>query len=95
MLLIDAVEQIHFLRLMVITLAVSLCLPILRHKDDWTSIGGLRGKQQIQEDKWIRIPVSQKGKQVDQHSNPDDGALGDDEAPGSHAGGDSIRDALP
>ena len=69
---------------------VAFALPVLRHHDDRRSIGRLRGKQQVQQNKGVNIPVMYKSDHVERHPQEDNNGLDDGKSPGAHAVGDRI-----
>jgi hypothetical protein len=61
--------------------AVNFGLTILTHHDDGRRIGSLEGKDQVQQDEGIRVPMVDKRHHVQSDPYAKQDALNDDEAP--------------
>lgn len=72
--------------------AVDLRLPVLAHHDDGRGIGGLEGQDQVQQDKGIRVPVTEIRYEVQDGPCAEDDGLDDDKAPGADGSGKPVGD---
>jgi hypothetical protein len=73
-------------------LTINLRLTVLAHHDDRRRIGGLEGKDQVQQDEGIRVPMVDKCEPVQNNPNAKYNALDDDESPGTDCFGKPVGD---
>jgi len=93
---LDGIQPFHqFLNLLfsgdvraVITVGlrtVALTLPVLRHHDDRRCIGCLRGKQQVEQNIRLWVPVVDQRNHIQAHPCRYNERLPDNKPPGAHA----------
>src|ERR1700736_3026698 len=75
--------------------AVLLGLTVARQQNDWSCVCGLKGKDEVEKNEWIRIPVGHEdAPDVEVHPCDHQRALRNDEWPRTHCGRELVGDAL-
>ena len=76
---------------------VLLALALAGEQQHRSGEGGLKGKAEVQKEKWIGIPVPYQGKDIEGYPENDQDTLRDEESPradpGSHPVGNSLAKA--